>query len=135
MSTIQPIQAKPLKLIPLDCQIRAHGGNGFNSSVIVRPVPNSFAVKYIFDTENGVKILETCNEVQIGMLNDGEYHFIHYNGDSKQFYALTPKFKEGPPYKSLMVTNLGDSFENMCNAVKLLWGRLPSTLLRPESIQ
>jgi hypothetical protein len=114
------VKALPLKLIPLDCQIRSAGGRGFNSSVVVRPVVNSFSVKYIFHTATGAKCLTTLNEVQLAMFNDSEYHFVYFNAEEGVYQLVTPEVSGEPPYKTLKIKSLGDDFDQMKSNLKRL---------------
>lgn len=115
------VKALPLKLIPLDSQIRAAGGRGFNTSVVVRPVKNSFSVKYIFHTAIGAKCLTTLNEVQLATFQDAENHFVYFNGETGAYTLVTPEVTGEPPYKALNVKPLGDDFVKMKAELKRLY--------------
>lgn len=113
-------QALPLKLVPLNTQILNLGGEGFNCNVKVTPVEDSYSSLYEFNTPEGLKILQTQNEFQVGLIdtNDGNLYVMYYP-DKFEFtlmrVAEAPKMPGG---RILIHTWLGATFPAAMAALK-----------------
>jgi hypothetical protein len=74
------INAETFFLITLDCQIKMHGGKGFNCDVVVDPVKGKYSFDYTFDTLEGSKTLRSVNQFQIAVFEpsfDGLCYVVH----------------------------------------------------------
>jgi hypothetical protein len=115
------ITAAPLMLKSLSQQIQDAGGEGFNCSVKVERIKNSFSEFYHFDTPSGPKTIKTLNRFTVGMIDDAVNHFVEFDGDTKEYSLVTPHSFKKPPYKLLKIKDIGSTFEDMFNHLKAIW--------------
>jgi hypothetical protein len=115
------INAAPLLLKPLSQQIKEAGGEGFNDSVKVEKIENSFSCVYTFKTEMGEKSIRTLNEFSVGMIDHTENHFVKFNGDTSEYTLVTPRETQNGSKKILLIKSLGYSFDEMMKTLKEMW--------------
>lgn len=106
--------AKPFYQVPLDTQIKQHGGAGYNTAVKSTPVIGSYSFNYEFYTDTGIKILTSVNQFQIGLIHpdeNGPYLIIH-DADKAQYLMVCVNSVPGCSNENLInETLLGDSYD------------------------
>ena len=115
------INAVPLLLKPLSQQIKEAGGEGYNSSVCVQAVSNSFSHLYVFETSDGKKAIKTQNVFYVGMISSAKKHFVQFNGDTEEYTLVTQQERPKNESKLLFIKSLGHSFAEMQLALEAIW--------------
>lgn len=114
-------KALPFLQMPLDSQIKLHGGKGFNCEVKVTPVPGTYSFNYEFYTDDGAKILTSVNQFQLGVVNtaeDGLCHIIH-NADKNEYLMFrVNRYPERYSDEKLSEFLLGYSYEAALSALR-----------------
>jgi hypothetical protein len=130
------ILAKPLLLVPLSTQIEELGGNGFNAHVDVQHEAGTFSSLYRFTASSSTeKVLKTRNEFQCGVISAKYSHYVMYNADTMDYQIVTPRTLKVHPFKILLITDIGCSFnEALMNLKNLFPERVVWNLTDPAKV-